>query len=177
MKGLSYIKEGLQYVFPVLAGGVLAFLSAKSEGAAALGVIGLAVGVVVLYLMGKGERTGYIVLLMATYFSTGLTRYVPLPLGLSVDVLLLLIFLLFFFKIFNLYLGEISKIPFLLRYQAGWCGMCYKFLIPKHAALKHGFMRCAAWLCTFSLRSWLPISCSISTKIYPNSFLCGGFWG
>jgi len=54
-----------------------------------------------LYTIFANPRIGFISVLFANYFALGLVRYIPGPLGLSVDILLLLTWLSLIFSQFN----------------------------------------------------------------------------
>ncbi|WP_242118882.1 O-antigen ligase family protein [Aestuariivivens sediminicola] len=70
-----------------------------------VGIIGLIVVVALLYMVFRNPRSGIILLIVSGFFVTGVARYIPAPWGLSIDGLLVLIYLALFFKGFG------KKIP------------------------------------------------------------------
>ncbi|MDB4533973.1 O-antigen ligase family protein [Vicingaceae bacterium] len=64
-------------------------------------IIGLAIGIFFLLLVYKIPRIGMYSLLIFTFFVIGFTRLIPLKLGLGVDSLLLLMWIILFFKGFQ----------------------------------------------------------------------------
>ena len=88
----------------VLIAGVMvlaAVLLAKLELLGGVACIGL-VGVLgFLYLVFQYPRFGILAILVMGFFATGLSRYVPLPWGLSVDGIIMLVYLALFFKAFK----------------------------------------------------------------------------
>jgi hypothetical protein len=63
--------------------------------------LGLSVALLYFYKIIQDLRWGFYLLLAANFFSVGLTRYVSLPLGLLIDFILLLLFVVFFLKKFK----------------------------------------------------------------------------
>jgi len=63
--------------------------------------IGLSAVLLYLYKIIQDLKWGFYLLLAANFFSVGLTRYVSLPLGLLIDFILLLLFVIFFLKKFK----------------------------------------------------------------------------
>ncbi|TAJ13941.1 O-antigen ligase domain-containing protein [Marinilabiliaceae bacterium JC017] len=61
----------------------------------------LPVGILLLYQVFKSPETGLWITFIANYFVLGLTRYIPAPLGLSIDLLLVLTLMAVFFKYFK----------------------------------------------------------------------------
>lgn len=57
--------------------------------------------IIYLYQFFKDPRIGFISVLIANYFAIGLSRYIPAPMGLSVDALLFLTLLAVVFSMFN----------------------------------------------------------------------------
>ncbi len=55
----------------------------------------------IIYHVYKKPSIGLNALLLISFFAVGLTRLIPLPLGLSIDFILLLIWVILFFKGFN----------------------------------------------------------------------------
>lgn len=89
---------------------VFGFLLAASLVAALIYKFGMVVPVIMIGLAALGIfyfavrlniRLAFYVLLAANFLSVGLTRYLPYPLGLSMDALLLSIFLFLFFREFR----------------------------------------------------------------------------
>ena len=70
-----------------------------------IGVISLLFVIALIYVIFKKPKTGIILLIILGFFVTGIARYIPAPWGLSIDGLLVLIYLALFFKGFE------NKIP------------------------------------------------------------------
>jgi hypothetical protein len=66
-----------------------------------IAILILPVPVLYIYWIFKSPRIGFISTLYANYFAIGLSRYVPAPLGLTVDGLLVLTWLALIFSQFN----------------------------------------------------------------------------
>ena len=64
-------------------------------------LLGCAVVALIAFKIAKDIRWGFYLLMAANFFSVGLTRYVSLPLGLTIDIILLLLFFIFFIKEFK----------------------------------------------------------------------------
>lgn len=60
-----------------------------------------ALAISVIYAISVNIRFGFYLLMIANFFSVGLTRYVPLPLGLAIDAILVLLFVMYFFQHFR----------------------------------------------------------------------------
>jgi len=73
--------------------------------------IGLSFFFIYLYKIVQDIRWGFYLLLTANFFSVGLTRYVSLPLGLLIDFILLLLFIVFFLKTFKSISWQALKNP------------------------------------------------------------------
>ncbi len=64
-------------------------------------IIGLAFLSIGLIKMTKDLRWGFYFLMVANFISVGMSRYIPLPLGLSIDFILILVFVILFLKEFR----------------------------------------------------------------------------
>ncbi len=80
---------------------LVAWLVLKTGFVFPLALIGCAVVFVVGFKIVKDIRWGFYILMAANFFSVGITRYVSLPLGLLIDIILLLLFIIFFIKEFK----------------------------------------------------------------------------
>jgi len=80
---------------------VFAFLIAKGGLLVALAGIAVPLLLFLLVMIFKKPETGLWTVVIANYFVLGITRYVPAPLGLSIDLLLLLTLIAVFFKYFH----------------------------------------------------------------------------
>ncbi|OIQ30369.1 MAG: hypothetical protein BM564_03100 [Bacteroidetes bacterium MedPE-SWsnd-G2] len=63
-----------------------------------IGFIGLIFAIALIYTVFKYPKSGIILLIILGFFVTGIARYFPAPWGLSIDGLLVLIYLALFFK-------------------------------------------------------------------------------
>jgi hypothetical protein len=70
-----------------------------------VGFIGLMFATGIIYIVFKYPKSGIYLLIILSFFVTGIARYVPAPWGLSIDGLLVLIYIALFFK------GFANKIP------------------------------------------------------------------
>lgn len=77
-------------------------------------MIGLAALGIFYFAVRLNIRLAFYVLLAANFLSVGLTRYLPYPLGLSMDALLLSIFLFHFFVNSVKWIGKNCATPFSL---------------------------------------------------------------
>lgn len=96
----SYLKISLFTVFLLCLLGGIVFLASDNF---TIGILMLVIPfpiVFVAYIFAK-PVVGYIAVLYANYFAIGLTRYLPGPLGLSVDSLLVLTWIAIFFSQFQ----------------------------------------------------------------------------
>lgn len=80
---------------------LLAWLVVKVGILVPAALMGCAVVAVIAFKIAKDIRWGFYLLMAANFFSVGLTRYVSLPLGLMIDIILLLLFFIFFIKEFK----------------------------------------------------------------------------
>jgi len=85
----------------MLLAAVFAFLVAK--GGILVAVAGILIPFVIFFLIMvfKKPETGLWTVIIANYFVLGITRYIPAPLGLSIDFLLVLVLIAVFFKFFH----------------------------------------------------------------------------
>lgn len=102
MKGfqlqIESLKENLVWIFLSL---LTAFLTVKS-GMIVPGIIaGGGILFVFIYKIVSDAKWGFYLLVLANFFSVGLTRYIDLPLGLLIDFILLFLFIVYFFKHFK----------------------------------------------------------------------------
>ena len=95
---LNFIKN---YFVVVAIAILLSILISQSGILIPAALLGIASVFVVFFKMIKDIRWGFYVLLAANFMSNGLTRYVPLTLGLVIDILLLLLFFMYFIKEFK----------------------------------------------------------------------------
>ena len=92
----------LNVLIPVLSFAVIMTLVIVKAGVIGLGLcFGLFVIIAILYAIFKDPKFGILLLVISGFFVTGLARYVPAPWGLSIDGLLILIYIAVFFKGFR----------------------------------------------------------------------------
>jgi len=77
------------------------FFFAKDNMVAGIATLLLPVPVIYLYLIFKFPKVSFISVLFCNYFAIGLSRYIPAPVGLTVDATLLLTFIAILFSQFN----------------------------------------------------------------------------
>jgi hypothetical protein len=87
-------------VFIALIGGAAYFFS-KDNFIAGIAVLILPGPIIYLYKFFANPRIGFYSVLIANYFAIGLSRYIPAPLGLTVDGLLVMTWLSIIFSQFN----------------------------------------------------------------------------
>lgn len=87
-------------IFTMLLVGAIYFFS-KNNLMAGMALLVLPFPVFFLYKVFSNPRIGFISALFANYFAIGLSRYIPAPLGLSLDALLFLTLIAVFFSQFN----------------------------------------------------------------------------
>lgn len=87
-------------VFTLLLVAAIYFFS-KNNLMAGLALLVLPFPVFYLYKVFSNPRIGFISALFANYFAIGLSRYIPAPLGLTLDALLFLTLIAVFFSQFN----------------------------------------------------------------------------
>lgn len=88
--------------FPIMAiGFLITFLIVKVELIGIALCISLFLGITVISLIFKNPKLGIYLLIILGFFAIGLGRYIPAPLGLTIDSLLVLIYLALFFKGFR----------------------------------------------------------------------------
>ncbi len=91
----------LKVLAPVLLGLlIITLMIAKSGLLPAIGCLGLLFVSILLYKLFTIPRLGIILLVIQGFLVIGLSRYVPAPLGLSIDGVLLILYLALFFKAF-----------------------------------------------------------------------------
>jgi hypothetical protein len=88
---LPILIAGLGVAFIFYEGDILAPIIVIALAFALLGIIGIVSDI----------RWGFYFLMLASFFSVGITRYAPLPLGLLIDVILVAIFFVYFLKEFR----------------------------------------------------------------------------
>ncbi|MCO6161428.1 O-antigen ligase [Flavobacterium sp. NRK F7] len=84
---------------------VISMLLVKTGIIGFVGCIGLIITVGIVYAIFNNPKLGILLLIILGFFVTGLARYVPLAWGLTIDGLLILIYVALFFK------GFAYKIP------------------------------------------------------------------
>jgi len=102
-------KYNMQYIATVFFTGLIItlllctamFFFAKDNLVAGIAILLLPVPVIYMYLIFKYPKISFISVLFCNYFAIGLSRYIPAPVGLSVDVTLLLTFIAILFSQFN----------------------------------------------------------------------------
>ena len=77
----------------------LAYIIAVTGLAGAGGFIALPFGIAYLFLLAKNPRIGLYTVMHIGFFSNGITRYSDAPIGLSIDIVLLLTLLVTFYKL------------------------------------------------------------------------------
>ena len=120
-------------IFPVIITGLaVAFIFAKGELIAPIIFIALAIALLSLIAIVKDITWGFYFLLMASFVSVGLTRYVPnLPLGLLIDVILLTIFVIKFFTDFRETNWAILKNPAFFAVMTWMVINCMEIVNPE----------------------------------------------
>ena len=102
MTALEQHTVSLKKALPMVAFGLLlSFLISKSDMLVPIALIGTAAVLFALFLIVRDIKWGFYLLISAGFFSVGVTRYAPLPLGLMIDFILVGIFLIYFFKEFK----------------------------------------------------------------------------
>ncbi|HWB62579.1 MAG TPA: O-antigen ligase family protein [Chitinophagales bacterium] len=99
----TYYPDFAKKYLPVLLAGMLvSFAILKGEMLLPTLLIVVAVALLSLVAMAKNLTWGFYLLMFAAFFSTGAARYEPnLPLGLLIDFILVIMFILFFMKEFK----------------------------------------------------------------------------
>jgi len=87
-------------IFILLIGGAVYFF-ANDNFIAGIAILILPGPIIYLYHFFANPRIGFYSVLVANYFAIGLSRYIPAPLGLTVDGLLVLTWLALIFSQFN----------------------------------------------------------------------------
>ncbi len=98
---IALIKSIKSYTGIIILAIALTLLTVKFEINIPLFGLGLSVVLIYFYKIIQDLRWGFYLLMAANFFSVGLTRYVSLPLGLLIDFILLLLFVIFFLKKFK----------------------------------------------------------------------------
>jgi ABC-type multidrug transport system fused ATPase/permease subunit len=102
MTALEQHTLSLKKAMPMVAIGLLlSLLISKSDLLVPIALIIIAAVLFALFLIVRDIKWGFYLLIMAGFFSVGVTRYAPLPLGLMIDFILVGIFLIYFFKEFK----------------------------------------------------------------------------
>ena len=102
MTALEQNTLSLKKALPMVAIGLfLSFLISQSDMIIPMALTGIAAILFALFLIGRDIKWGFYFLISAGFFSVGITRYAPLPLGLMIDFILVGIFLIYFFKEFK----------------------------------------------------------------------------
>jgi hypothetical protein len=86
----------------VIFGLALIFILAiKAKVSGLILSLSIMIGILVVLLVFFKPKKGLILIFILSFLIIGLTRYIPLPLGLSMDILLVLLYISLFFKFFN----------------------------------------------------------------------------
>jgi len=80
---------------------LLSFLISKTDVLVPIALTSIAAVIFSLFLIIRNIKWGFYLLITAGFFSVGITRYAPLPLGLLIDFILVGIFLIYFLKQFK----------------------------------------------------------------------------
>lgn len=125
----SFLSAGLVMVLAVL----VAFIITKGQLIGGLALLALPFAFGFLIWVFRQPIVGLYAVIVMSFLSNGLVRYVPAPLGLSIDALLILTLLALFFQRFKtkqwLFL---SKNPILYVVYA-WCAFCLLQLLNPEA--------------------------------------------
>ena len=117
----------LSYVFTIL--GLLSFIGLIIIKAQLIGIalcIGIFFIVGLIYAIFKTPKTGIYMLMVLGFFAIGASRYVQAPWGLSIDAILVLIYIALFFKGFGTKLPWFRAKSYLTLVVSIW--MLYVFL-------------------------------------------------
>ncbi len=95
------LNEFKSYIFVLIVALLVALLIANQGVIIPIAIIGSSFLFVVIFKVVKVMRWGFYLLMIANFFSLGLTRYVSAPLGLIIDFILLFLFLVYFLKNFK----------------------------------------------------------------------------
>lgn len=107
--GIKGIKESngissvvlLQYIYVVASIIAISWLVKTFELLAPVAILSIAFGAVYILKIVQNIRWGFYLLMAANFLSVGLTRYIDLPLGLFIDIILIAIFFIYFLKQFK----------------------------------------------------------------------------
>lgn len=132
--------EELKRVAPVIGFGALASLVfAKTELLMPIILISIAFSLLAIFSIIKQIKWGFYFLMLASFFSVGITRYAPLPLGLLIDFILVAIFLVFFLKEFKELDWGILKHPVFFAVGAWMVINCMEIVNPESRSFEAWF--------------------------------------
>lgn len=103
--GSNRLANAYSLLFILVLTFVISMLLVKTGIIGFVGCIGLIITVGIVYAIFNNPKLGILLLIVLGFFVTGLARYVPLAWGLTIDGLLILIYIALFFK------GFAHKIP------------------------------------------------------------------
>ncbi len=95
--------------------------------------------IIYLFIIFSNPRIGFISVLYANYFAVGLTRYIPGPLGLSVDALLVLTWVSLLFSQFNTKVEWKKTANFITLVAVIWFGFTLFQLVNPEARSKEAW--------------------------------------
>lgn len=118
---------------------VAVFFFTKDNLIAGLVVLILPAPIVYLYKFFTNPRVGFYSVLVANYFAIGLSRYIPAPLGLTVDGLLVLTWLSLIFSQFNQRLEWKNANRDFTYFVVIWFGMTFLQLFNPEAVSREAW--------------------------------------
>ena len=130
----------LKGILPVIITAiVVSFIFYKGE--ILVPVVGVAVsfGLLAILAMIRDIKWGFYFLLFASFISIGLTRYLPLPLGLLIDVILAGIFFIYFLKEFKEIDWSVLKNPAFFAVFAWMIINCMEIVNPESHSFEAWF--------------------------------------
>ena len=133
---LAAFRENLPLL---LTGFAVSYVFAKGELLGPIVVISLAIALLGITGIVKDIKWGFYLLMLASFFSVGITRYAPLPLGLLIDIILVAIFLVYFLKEFRDIKWDILKNPAFFAVMAWMVINCMEIVNPESRSFEAWF--------------------------------------
>jgi len=182
---LKLNKDLLRGILPIVLTAIaVAFIFYKGEILVPIAGIALSFGLLAALAIVRDIKWGFYFLLFASFVSVGLTRYAPLPLGLLIDVILALIFLIYFLREFKEINWGMLKNPAFMAVLAWMVINCMEIVNPESHSFEAWFyaMRgVSLYLFLTMLIGFLCLSFKKDFNWFINIwFICsiiGTFWG